>query len=92
MYASVGVHVLQVVYQLRQVFNRVDVMMRRRRYQLYARRGPPDRCDVLRYLPPGYLTAFSRLRTLRHLDLKIAGVDHVLRRHAEPAGCDLFDS
>src|SRR5207237_1238753 len=57
-----GIRVLQIVDQLRDVFNRVDVVMRRRRDQLHAGRGVAQLGDVLRYLAAGQLPAFAGLR------------------------------
>ncbi len=53
--------VFQVVYQLRQIFDRIDVVMRRRRYQAYARNREPQFRDVFGNLVAGQLPALARL-------------------------------
>ena len=75
--ARVMVGVLQVVDQLGQVFNRVNVMVRRRRDQADARRRVADLGDPGIDLLPGQLAAFARLGALGHLDLEFLGVDQV---------------
>ena len=79
------VHVLQIVDQLRQIFDRVDIVMRRRRNQPHARGRMPHPGNVLVHLMARQLSAFTRLRALRHLDLDVVGIDQVFRRHAKPA-------
>src|SRR5258705_8222603 len=43
------------------------------------------------HLVPRELSSFARLGTLRDLDLQLAGVDEVFRRHAEARRRDLLD-
>ena len=64
--------VLQVVDQLGQIFDRIDVVVRRRRDQPDARRRVPRLRDPRIHLRAGQLAAFARLRALRHLDLQLA--------------------
>jgi hypothetical protein len=45
--------VLQVMDQLRQIFDRVDVVVRRRRNQADARHRVTQEADVLGHLVPG---------------------------------------
>src|SRR5690242_9418004 len=40
---------------------------------------------------PGKLSAFARLRPLRHLDLQFVGVNQVVAGDSEARGGDLFD-
>ena len=68
------VRVLQVVDQLREVLDRIDVVMRRRADQADARRRVADAGDVVVDLLAGQLAAFAGLRALRHLDLQLVGV------------------
>ncbi|MNI31234.1 hypothetical protein D3C73_851090 [compost metagenome] len=63
------VDVLQVVDQLGQVFDRIDVMVRRRRDEANARRRMTGLCNGCIDLMAGQLPTFAGLRTLRHLDL-----------------------
>ena len=77
------IRVLQVEDQLRQVLNRVDVVMRRRRNQADTRRRVPRLRDPRIHLVPGQLTALAGLGALRHLDLQFVGVDQILAGHTE---------
>ena len=70
--ARVAVGVLQVVDQLRQVLDRIDVVMRRRRDQPDAGRRVPRLGDPRIHLRAGQLAAFAGLGALRHLDLQLA--------------------
>ncbi len=83
--ARLRVRVLEVVDELRQILDRVDVVMRRRRNERHAGRRMPHLRDPRIDLVPGQLAAFAGLRALRHLDLQVVAVDQILARHAEPA-------
>lgn len=85
------VRVLQVEDQLGQVFDRIDVVVRRRTDQTDARRGVPRRRNDLVHLVTGQLTPFTRLGTLRDLDLMLVGVGEVPGGDPEPAAGDLLD-
>ena len=89
--AGARVGVLQVVDQLRQVLDRVDVVVRRRRDQADARHRVAQHADVLADLAAGQLAALAGLGALRHLDLDLVGRDQVLGRHAEAARGHLLD-
>src|SRR5689334_16264758 len=77
--------------ELREILDRVDVVMRRRRDERHARRRVPRSRDHLVHLVARKLAALSRLRTLRDLDLELAGAHEILRRHAEAGRSDLLD-
>ena len=79
--APVGV--LEIVDQLRQILDRVDVVVRRRADQLHAGRRVAELGDVLRDLAAGQLPAFAGLRALRDLDLELLGGGKVLGGDAE---------
>ena len=85
------IRVLQIVDQLRQVLDRIDVVVRRRRDQLDAGRRVAQQRDVLGDLAPRKLAAFAGLGALRHLDLQHLGARQVFRGDAEAAGGDLLD-
>ena len=85
------IDVLQVVDELLQVFDRIDVVMRRRRDEAHALGRVAHLGDHRVDLVAGQLSAFAGLRALRHLDLHHVGVDEIFRRHAEAAGGDLLD-
>ena len=89
--SAVGVDVLQVEDQLRQVLDRIDVVMRRRRDQADARRRMAHLGDGGVDLVAGQLAAFAGLGALRHLDLHHVGVDQIFRGHAEAARGHLLD-
>src|SRR5713101_10193321 len=85
------VGVLEVVDELRQILDRVDVVMRRRRDQSHAGGGLAQPRDPLSDLVAGQLAAFAGLGALRHLDLQVAGVDEIFDVDAEAARGDLLD-
>ena len=89
---AAGVGALQVVDQLGQVFDGIDVVVRRRRDQRHAGRGVPQPRDLVGHLVAGKLAAFARLGALGHLDLQDPGVGQVLDRHAEAAAGHLLDA
>src|ERR1035437_2222947 len=90
-HARVVVRVLQVVGQLGDVFDGINVVVRRRRNQADARRGKPRFGDPLINFAARQLAALARLRALGHFDLKLLRVDEVMARHAEAARRDLLD-
>ena len=85
------VDVLQVVDELRQILDRIDVVMRRRRDQADALRRMAHLGDDRIDLVAGQLAAFAGLGALRHLDLDHVGIDEIFRRHAEAARRHLLD-
>src|SRR5216684_9169349 len=89
--ARARIHGAQVVDQLREVFDAVNVVMRRRRNQRSARRGVPDARDVFADFLGGQLAALTGLRALRHLDFEFFGVDKIIRRDAKTSRGDLLD-
>ena len=66
---------LQVVDQLRQVLDRVDVVVRRRRDQPDAGRRVAEPRDQRVDLVARQLPALAGLGALRHLDLQLVGID-----------------
>ena len=90
-HTSARVGVLEVVDQLLEIFDRVDVVVRRRRDEPDARGRVPRLGDPRIDLLARQLTALARLGALRHLDLEVVGVDEVFARHAEAPGRDLLD-
>ena len=81
----------QVVDQLREILDRVDVVVRRRRDQADAGRRVPQPRDQVVDLEAGQLAALAGLRALRDLDLQLVGIREVAGRHAEARGRDLLD-
>ena len=89
--ARVRVGVLQVVDELRQIFDRIDVVVRRRGNQAHARGGQAHLGDPRIDLAPGQFAALAGLGALGHLDLNLARLGQVFARDAEAPGRDLFD-
>ena len=89
--ARVDVRVLEVVDELREILNRVDVVVRRRRDEADTRRRVPCFRDPRIDFAAGQLSAFAGLRALSHLDLELLGIDEVEARDAETAARDLLD-
>src|SRR5205823_4933727 len=90
-HARAIVRVLEIVDQLRQVLDRVNVVVRRRGDEPHARRRVADLRDVLIDLVAGELAALAGLGALRHLDLQLVAVDEVVAGHAEAARGHLLD-
>ena len=59
--AGTRVHRAQIVNQLRQIFDAVDIVMRRRRNQRRARHGMPNARDVRSNFARGKLTTLAGL-------------------------------
>ena len=89
--ARVAVGIFQIVNQLRQIFDGINVMVRRRRNQTDARRRAAHLGDPRINFLAGQFAAFAGLRALRHLDLQFLRVDEVMARHAETSARDLLD-
>ena len=85
------IRVLQIVNQLREVFDRIDVVMRGRRDQADARHRVPQIADVFGHFVTRQLAAFAGLGTLRHLDLNLVGAREIFGSDAEAARRDLLD-
>ena len=85
------VRVLQIVDELREVLDRVDVVVRRRGDQPDAGRRVARPRDPGIDLRSGELTAFARLGTLRHLDLDVVGGHEIGARDAEAPRGHLLD-
>ncbi len=84
------IHRLQVVDELREVLDRVDVVVRRRRDELHPRLRVAQPRDEARHLDAGQLAAFAWLRALGDLDLELVRALQVARGDAEPRGRDLL--
>ena len=82
---------LEVVDELRQVLDRVDVVVRRRRDELDARHRVAEPRDQLGDLVRRELAAFARLGALDDLDLQLFRPHQVLGGDAEARRGDLLD-
>ena len=85
------IDLLQVEDELCQIFDGIDVMVRRWRNQTHARPRKTQLGDHLVDLVAGQLSALTGLGALRHLDLQHFRVDQIFGGHAETAGGDLLD-
>ena len=85
------VDALQVVDQLREIFDAVDVVMRRRTDERNAGLRVTQARDEFADLVAGKLAAFAGLGALRDLDLQFFGVGEVLGGNAEASRGDLLD-
>merc|ERR1719460_2588778 len=88
---SLGVDCFQVEDQLREIFDGVDVMVRRRRDECHALRSGTDRSDVAIDLLARQLPALARLGTLRDLDLDLRGGRQIRSSNPKPARSHLSD-
>ena len=85
------VRILQVVDELGQIFNGVDVMMRRRRDEAHTRRGAAHLGNPRINLRAWKLTTFTGLGTLGHLDLDFPCLGKIEAGDAETTGSHLLD-
>mmetsp|Transcript_28114 Transcript_28114/g.71895 ORF Transcript_28114/g.71895 Transcript_28114/m.71895 type:complete len:417 (+) Transcript_28114:883-2133(+) len=85
------VDLVEVVDELREILDRVDVVVRRRRDEHHALLARADRRDVRVDLGAGQLAALAGLGALRDLDLDLLGGHQVRGRDAEAARGDLLD-
>ncbi len=91
-HARVGVDLLQIVDELRQILDRIDVVVRRRRDQWNARYRVAQTGDQRRDLVGGELSPFAGLRALRDLDLELVRPHQIVRRDPEPPRRHLLDA
>ena len=89
--ARVLVGALQVVDQFGEVFNGVDVVVRRRGDEGDARRGAARSRHVLGDLGAGKVATLTGLGALRHLDLYLFCREQVVARDAKAARGHLLD-
>mmetsp|Transcript_22651 Transcript_22651/g.65931 ORF Transcript_22651/g.65931 Transcript_22651/m.65931 type:complete len:300 (+) Transcript_22651:1079-1978(+) len=90
-YLSLGLGVLQVVDQLRQVLNRVNVVVRRGADQPDTRGGASAFANIVGDFEPWELTPLPRLGPLGHFDLDLVRVGQVVGGHTEPPAGHLLD-
>ena len=78
-----GRDIFQIMNQLRQIFNRIDIMVWRWRNQAHTWHTVAQTADVLGHFAAWQLTAFTGLGTLRHFDLDLVRAGEVFRRHTK---------
>ena len=84
------IDLLQIVDELRQILDRIDVVMRRRGDQRHPRRRVAQLRDEFGHLEAGQLPALTRLGALRDLDLDLVAGVEIFGGDAEPARGDLL--
>ena len=89
--SSCAVCVLQVVNELRQVFDRIDVVMRWRADESHAASRHARVGDDIVDLVTGQFAAFAGLGSLRDLDLNFIAVRQIPRSDAEATTGNLLD-
>ena len=89
--ARVGIAVLQVVNELRDVLDGIDVVVRRRADETNARRGMANRSDHVVHFAARQFAALAGLGALHDLDLQLVGVCEVVRGDAEAPARHLLD-
>src|SRR5579859_4478905 len=93
LYADAGLRIdgAQVVDELREVFDAVNVVVRRRRDQRGAGRGVANARNVLGDFARRKLAAFAWLAALGHFDFELFGANEIFGGDTEAAGGDLLD-
>src|SRR5438270_11772607 len=88
--AGARIHRLELVDDLREIFDRIDVVVVRGRDEVDARLRVPRERYLLRDLAGRQVTALARLRALPDLDLEVVRRVREQCGYAEPAGRDLL--
>ena len=89
--SRIFIGIFQIIDQLRQILDRIDIVMRRRRDQGYTRGRISGLCNPRIHLSARQMTALTRFSALRHLDLYLFGTDKVTARYAKTSGGYLLD-
>ena len=87
-----GVDLLQVENQLCQIFDGINIVVRRRRNQRGTGHGIAQLRDIRCDLVARQLAALAGLGTLRHFNLNHIGAHQISCGHAEAAGSHLLDA
>ena len=85
------VDLLEVVDELRQILDRINVVVRRWGDQRHAFGRMAQAGDQVRDLHPWQLATLTGLRTLGNFDLKLFTLVEVFGGHTKPARSNLFD-
>ena len=89
--ACARIDILHIENQLRQIFDGINIMMRRRRNKLDAlNRMPRSRNDSI-YFMTGELPALAGFCTLCNLNLNFICIDQIVCRDAKTSRSNLFD-
>ena len=84
--------IFQIMDKLGQIFNGINVVVRRGRNQAHTGDGETQLGDIFRHLAAGQLPTLTGLRALRHFDLNLIGVAQIFRRDAETSRGYLLDA
>ena len=82
---------LEVENKLLEVFDRIDIVMRRRRDEPHTGRAVARPCNPWIYLACRQLATLTRLGSLSHLDLDVVCMSQVHACYAKTARGNLFD-
>ena len=77
--------------QLRDILNRIDIVVRRRTDQTHARCRVSDSGDLFVYLAARQFPPLARFGALSDFDLKLIRISQIPCRDSESTGSDLFD-
>ena len=83
--------IFTVIDQLCQIFDRVNIVMRRRWDQSHTRRRMSGFCYPRVNLSPRQMSTFSRFCSLRHLDLDFFCADKISACNTKTSTGNLFD-
>src|SRR6266436_5781139 len=86
-----GIDLFEVVYELGQIFDGINVMVRRRRNQHHSRSAFSEPGNEFGDFMAWKLTSFAWLRALSHFDLDLFRGRQIGGGDAEAALCNLFD-
>ena len=89
--AGTRISILQVVNQLGQIFNRIDIMMRRRRNQTNACRCTAAFGNPGINLAARQLSAFTGFSTLRNFNLDFIRINKIIAGYAKTAAGNLLN-
>ena len=90
-YQGIRVYLLEVENQLRQILDRVNIVMRRRRNQRDTWHRIPESRDQIVNLAARQLPALSGFGTLRHFNLQDFSINQVVWCDAKATRRDLLD-
>ena len=79
------VDLFEVIDQLRQILDRIDIVVRRRGNQRHARRRMPQPRDQLGHFHARQAATLTGLGALGDLDLQLFALVQIFRCHAKPA-------
>ena len=89
---AMGRNIFQIVNQLRQIFNRINIMVGWGRNQAHTGNGMAQFTDVIGNLATGQLTPFTGFCALCHFDLDLVGAGEVFSGHTKATRSHLLDA